>query len=287
VKSFILPVIAVLAWLGGGAIPAEAAIETVKHMEALAVYPAEIRGATAEVLLHPDLLLKLAQLREESKAQFNKLMANYPKKNQEMVWKILHYRKLWRDLEANAGSPATTQDLLKSYPKDIQKMVPDLIKEQPDIIAKVSALEKQTYQSFYRLISTADPKTQAVFKTVGKHSEIFSILSEALGITASTKEVSPELKQKAKDLSLQLVAMNVNNAETSSKAKISGSNDNAASTLKSAEATFNRDADLQMDEDPFPKGANVAEATYTQYPFYNSYTGRFYYPYWYGFPFWW
>lgn len=265
---------------------AQAAAEVADPVQALGIYPADIRAATAEVLQHPDVLLKLEKYRETVRAEFKNLISPYPQKTQETVWHLVPYRKLWRGLGANSGSAEATQDLLKSYPKDVQDLANYLLKNSPDIIGKVVAMEKQTYQQYYKMISGLDPKAQAAFRTVGAHSGILSILSKALDLSAGGTEPSPELKQKSQKLANELLALNKEGKSAGSTANANSSG--ASATLSAERNKFQEAADSQMDQDPYTEGAIQATVTFAPNPNYNNATGSFYpnYPYWYGNPFW-
>jgi hypothetical protein len=256
----------------------QAAAETLDPIKALGIYPADIRAATAEVLQHPDVLLKLEKFREKSRAEFKNLISPYPQKTQETVWQLVPYRKLWRGLGANLGSEEATEELLKSYPKDIRDRANYLLKNNPDIIGKVVAMEKKTYQQFFQMISGMDPQAQAAFRTVGQRSGIFSVLSKALNLSSGGTEPTPELKQKSQNLANELLALNKGGKPAGPTANVNSSD---ASAILSAESKkFNEAADSQMDQDPYTEGATQVNVDF-------GYEGRYYpsYPYWYGTPY--
>jgi len=157
-------------------------------LQALKVFPADIRSATAEVLRHPGILVALEKYRQVAKARFGELLAAYPQKTQENARLLVPYRKLWRGLGAYLGNENETEELLKPYSKEVQNAADYLLKNNPDVIGKVVKLEKETYQHFFQMISGLDPETQAAFKKVGQQSGIFGVLSNALNLASEGKE---------------------------------------------------------------------------------------------------
>jgi len=257
----------------------QAADATVSPLQALSIYPADVRAAIAAVLQRPDVLLDLEKYRKVARAQFGELLALYPQKTQETVKQLVPYRRLWRGLGAYQGSEQDTQQLLKSYPKDVRDLANYLLKNSPDILGKVVRLEKETYQHFFSMISGLDPQTQADFKKVGQHSGILSILSDALNLGSEGKAPSAELKQKSQDLANQLLALNKDGRPK--KTSASSNPSEASATLDAASQKFNDRLNSQLDQDPYSDDAVEATVTYSHNGSYNSPLGGPYHPYWY------
>jgi len=265
--SFVLP------------IDAYAAEESVNPIQALKIYPSDIRAAIASVLQHPEVLLELEQYRQVVRAKFKELLAPYPQKTQETVRQLVPYRKLWRGLGLYLGSEKDTQELLKAYPKEIQNLAKYLLENNPDIIGKVASMEKETYQHFHQMLSGLDPQTQAAFRKVGEHSGIFSILSLALNLGAEEKPPSPELKQKSQNLANQLLALNKDGKSARSESNANSSD--ASATLDAAHKKFTEDLNRQIDQDPYSDNAIQATVGFSPNPYYGNSMGGLPYPYWY------
>jgi len=256
------------------------AADSADPIQALKIYPADIRAAIAEVLQHPDVLIELEKYRQVARAQFKEILAAYPQKTQDTVRQLVPYRKLWRGLGTYLGSEKETQDLLKAYPKNVQDLANYLLKNNPDVIGKVVDMEKKTYQQFFQIISGLNPQAQAAFKKAGQHSGILSVLSDALNLASAASPPSAELKQKSQALANQLLALNADGKPTGFTPGANASD--AELALHASKDKMTDRLDSQIDQDPYSENSIQATVTFSPDPYYNAYMGgRHVNPYWY------
>lgn len=94
-----------------------------KSIEAIALYPEDIRLAVLEVASHPAQMITIKRLQEESQQDFRNLVERYPRETQEAIWDLTRFDGL---MEAIAASDLTRQSLdaiIKSYPPEISETV--------------------------------------------------------------------------------------------------------------------------------------------------------------------
>ncbi len=258
-------------------------------IQALSIYPADIRQATVGALAYPGTLVQLAQIQAKTSAAFRSLIASTPQETQKELWKLLRYPKLVEDLAA--FGPQTGQSVKQldaAYPKDLQPITADLAKNHYDLLKQTANLNRQAGQEFAQVLQGLPAKAQKDFQTLAGHSEIFHILSQSLKLTA----ISPEdFKKDPKPLTqqAQALAQKLQQAPTAAHPENWQGNaqddPKAVAELQKAATQFERQNDAELDQDPHPKGAVQATVGYTPYSSVFTPVG-WAYPFWFGWPAW-
>lgn len=60
-------------------------------IEAIVLYPEQIRTAIPEASLHPELIVRVASLQEAASASFDGLLAEYPRDQQQAIWDLTRF----------------------------------------------------------------------------------------------------------------------------------------------------------------------------------------------------
>lgn len=258
-------------------------------IQALSVYPADIRQATVGVLAYPGTLVQLAQIRAKTSAAFRTLLATAPQDTQKKLWRLLRYPKLVEDLAAfGPQSGKSVKQIDAAYPKDLQPIASDFSQNHYDLLRKTADLNRQAGQEFREAIQTLPEPAQQNFQTVAAHSEIFHILSQSLQLDKTTPE---SFKKDPKPLTqkAQAFAQQLQQAPTAAHPenwKGSPQDDpKAVAALQKAATQFEKQNDAELDEDPNPKGAVQANVGFTPYSSVFVPVG-WAYPFWFGWPDW-
>lgn len=258
-------------------------------VQALSVYPADIRQATVGVLAYPGTLVQLAQIQAKTSAAFRTVLATAPQDTQKKLWRLLRYPKLVEDLAAfGPQSGKSVKQIDAAYPKDLQPIASDLSQNHYDLLRKTADLNRQAGQEFRQALQTLPDPAQKNFQTVAAHSEIFHILSQSLQLDKaapdSFKKDPKPLTQKAQALAQQLQqAPTAAHPETWKGS--AGDDPKAVAALQKTATAFEKQNDAELDEDPNPKGAVQANVGFTPYSSVFVPVG-WAYPFWFGWPDW-
>lgn len=258
-------------------------------VQALSVYPADIRQATVGVLAYPGTLVQLAQIQAKTGAAFRTLLATAPQDTQKKLWQLLRYPKLVEDLAAFGPQTAkSVKQIDASFPKDLQPIASDLAQNHYDLLRKTADLNRQAGQEFNQALQSLPGPAQKNFQTVAAHSEILHILSQSLQLDKTTPESFKKdpkpLTQKAQALGQQL--QQAPTAAHPENWKGSPQDDpKAVAALQKAATQFEKQNDAELDEDPNPKGAVQANVGFTPYSSVFVPVG-WAYPFWFGWPDW-
>lgn len=269
--------------------PATAPAKAPSAIQALSVYPADIRQATVGVLGYPGTLVQLAQLQAKTSSAFRNQLAAAPQDTQKKLWQLLKYPKLVEDLAARGPqTKKSAKQINPSYPKDLQAIASDLSINHYDLLKQTAALNRQAGQEFSQVLQPLPEPAQKNFQTVAAHSEIFHILSQSLqlkDVTSESFKKDPKpLTQKAQSLAQQL--QQAPTAAHPENWKGSPQDDpKAVAALQKAATQFEKQNDEELDEDPNPKGAVQANVGFTPYSSVFTPIG-WAYPFWFGWPDW-
>lgn len=254
---------------------------------AISVYPADIRQATQTTLNYPSTLVQLGQIQAKSSGNFKKLSASLSPELQKKLWQVIRYPRLLQDL-VDLGPNGDSSSLISNYPKEVQVAAKELLKNNFDLLRQTSQVGNQAQDQFRSALQSLPAPAQSAFQSVAGHSEIFHVLNQALGLSktdpASFKKNPQALTQEAQKLSALIASAPPSTPQKNIQAQ-SGDNPQALSTLSQADKSFKAQNDYELDQDPHPKGARVANIGYTPDSSLFVPIG-WAYPFWFGWPDW-
>ena len=248
-------------------------------VDALILYPEDVRSAMFEASLHPEGLVRLEALQNEYNKSFADLMGQYPKDEQEKYWNIVRYNGLVQKLvHGKRKSENEIQEILKNYPQEIHKTALDLGRNKHDELVNISKMEDAFHAQFSGIINAYPPKTRDAFSKLLEVPEVLSILQENISLVVLVGEAyrkNPELvKQKTDSVSLEVARQNAENVKEWSKTL--EENPEAAAELKSAAKDYAKEYGYDDEQYSQPKQKEVVEIHHYYEP----------YPYWFGYPWW-
>jgi hypothetical protein len=260
---------------------------------AISVYPADIRQNTQSTLNYPSTLVQLGQIQGKSSGEFKKLTASLSPDLQKKLWQVIRYPRLLRDL-VDMGPQGDSSSLISNYPKEVQTAAKDLLKNNFPLLRQSADIGAKAQAQFASAIQSLPAPAQSAFQSVAGHSEIFQVLNRALGLSstdpASFKKNPEPLTQNAQKLAGLIAAAPPSSPQKKIEAQ-AGDDPKAVATLSKADQSFKAQNDYELDQDPHPKGARVANVGYTPdsslfIPIGWAYPFWFGYPDWDPFPFW-
>jgi hypothetical protein len=124
-------------------------------VDALVLYPQETRMAILEACLHPELLVKINRVQQNSQSAFTTLVEKHPREVQEAVWDLVRYPKLI-DRIVIAG-PKTRDELTviaKDYPEEIRASLVETGLNQFALLSEIRDLGNEATMTFEGILFT-------------------------------------------------------------------------------------------------------------------------------------
>ncbi len=254
---------------------------------AISVYPADVRQASQTTLSYPGTLVQLGQIQAKSSADFKKLSESLSPDLQKKLWQVVRYPRLLQDL-VDLGPNGNNASLISNYPKATQEAAKELAKSNFEVLRQSAEIGNKAQGQFGSAIQGLPAPAVAAFQSVAGHSEIFQVLNQALGLSkidpSAFKKNPQPLTQEAQKLSGLIAAAPPSSPQKTIKGG-AGDNPQAVATLNKADQSFEAQNDYELDQDPHPKGARVANVGYTPYASVFEPVG-WAYPFWFGWPTW-
>lgn len=263
-----------------------------KSIEAVALYPEEIRNAVLEVASHPAVMVKLKRLQESSKVRFQELLQEYSRDKQELIWDLSRFDPLLAEIALSDRSLQELQNLAQPYPEEVAKQVLALNPEDFILIENVVHLKMEVEEAAFQLIESEDPGLLDQYDILLENPEVLDIMFGEMDLAILVGDLYRTdrkwVMQKADSLNLALAAQNSRDLEDWKKAlsddpearrELLASMGEYAEEYPFDDVYYDQNADLaEMDEREVY--THISEYYFYHYPFW------FGYPYWYEYPRW-
>lgn len=255
----------------------EQSIKNDSAINAIALYPLELRNSILKVCGEPQGLLKMESLQKNSKERFRKILSAYPQEEQKKLWDLTRYPGLVEKLVKDGdGKKRKIEPLLKDFPKDIHETALTYGVSHHKTLESIDNLEKSIQSDFAEIIKTYPPEQQTAFRDVLGHPEVIDLLGKNMHMTVLWGDVhkrNPQLvKTKLDALGTDLAAKN-------------------AKSLKDWKEGLEKDPEAKKEFEESAKeyakeqGYSDDELIVNNPNSINVYVHP--YPYWYGTPWWW
>ncbi len=275
--------------------------EDQEAIEALVLYPEATRNDILEATLHPELLIRIRAIQQETGQQFQDLITPYPKEVQQMLWDLTRYPDLIRRmtmLERNDNKGLN--QVLENYPEVIYQRAKDAFSNYYSVLKRIDDIEQASNAAFANLLKGYAPRTQEAYKALLKLPEVLTILSDHIDLVVIAGDLyrkDPALiRHKADSLNL-VVAQQQARDLADWKASLE-SNTNIDEDLAAVGEEFAgeygyddeyydyRGDDLYYDE-AVNEPVVIREYYYYNYPYWFGYPTWYVYPRWRPYPLWW
>jgi len=249
-------------------------------VNALVLYPSEIRDYIFEATQYPEALVKISSIQKRTSQSFRKLVENYPKEVQVELWDLTRYPGLIHGLAdlQKKDYQRPLDDLLKEYPGIIHERSKAALKNYRSIIIEMDKLALAGESAFKEVIKKYPEKGQTALEKMIELPEVLSILTDNVKMMIMVGDVynsDPEwIRRKADSLALEVArSMTIELDEWKEKVE---NDSQAINQLKSVAKEYTND--LGEDDLYYPGEEDEVETTIYYY--------EAYYPYWYGYPYW-
>jgi hypothetical protein len=273
--------------------------ENQKSIDALALYPEDIRLAILETAKYPEVLIKMQSIREKTSAAFRTLIEDYPRNTQEVFYDFTRYPGLVSDLVARQNNREALRQTLEVLPQNKQSDALGVAERQAGTLSKINDLNRTAQGAYDNLIAGYPAPAQNAFRTLLGLPEVVDILNEDLRFTILVGDVYREDPAWAirKMDSLNLAVARSHAAEQEEWKK---NIENDPETQQELQAAANEYAneygytdeiyDIVNDDlyaDPGPAPTRVVYQYQYAYPYWFGYPWWSPQPWWRPYPYWW
>ncbi len=268
--------------------------ENKKSVEALVLYPSETRLAILEATKHPEVLIKMQDIREKTSAAFRTLIEDFPRTTQEVFYDLSRYSGLTESLVSQKNSTAGLHKALEALPEDKRDDAFGVVTRQMPTLEKINDLNQTTRRAFDRLTAGYPAAAQRAFEHLLGLPEVIDLLNEDLRFTILVGETyrdNPAWVIHEMD-SLNLAVARSHAAELEDWKKSIENDPEAKAELQSAAneyASENGYASDDYDNDDLYSRRDdiVVHHYYEPYPYWYGYPWWEPYPRWHPYPWWW
>ena len=259
-------------------------------MNALVLYPSEVRTDIFEACEYPSAIVDIATLQKKTSNDFAGLISSYSKDKQEFFWNVSRYPKLVTDLvEGGRKSDEHINAIVSLYPSDIHEAAMKYGGSEYDELQLIENLNNQTNSQFAQIISDYPPVTQNALRALLQYPEILSLLNDHLDLTVRVgghyRKDPQEVINRANERNAEEVKQNTEDAEAWKQNM--QQNPDEANDLKNASADYATENGYTTDEiNTAPDPDYINNYTCSPYSYWFGYPTWYPYSYWYPYPFW-
>jgi hypothetical protein len=271
-----------LTWQTGQAQPDQALLrelaeENKQSVEALALYPEDVRLSILEAAKEPVLLVRMQNLRAKTSAAFRTLIEDYPRDDQARFYDFSRYPGLPGALAAAEDARALAE-AAAVLPENQRAEAIAFARGNRATLRKIGELFHTSNQAFETLIQPYPPATRQAFQALLDLPEVVDLLNEDLRLTVLAGDLyreNPAWVIQKMD-SLHLATARAHAEETEAWKKALAEDPQARSELQEAAQTYSAET-YGYDDVDYPDGPEVVVVDYAVFhP----------YPYWFGYPWW-
>jgi hypothetical protein len=161
------------------------AVEQNAGIEAIALYPEEIRDAVLEASTHPELVVRVAALQDRSSASFEALLASSTRPQQEAIWELTRFPDLIDQLvQGDVKSNGEIRQILQDYPQEIHQTALKYGRTEYSLLADIYVLNDGTGEQFEALVAGYPRTAQNSYRTLLEYPEVLDLLADDMDLTA-------------------------------------------------------------------------------------------------------
>ncbi|HLP95185.1 MAG TPA: hypothetical protein VK168_14175 [Saprospiraceae bacterium] len=260
--------------------------ENKKSVEALVLYPVETRLAILEATRHPELLIKMQDMKLRTSQAFQTLIEDFPRSTQDVFYDLSRYPGLTERLVMHQQDARALRKDLELLPEFKREDAFGVATRQMATLIQIQQLDQTTNAAFARLMSGYTISTRKAFEHLLQMPEVVDLLNEDLRFTILVGETyrdNPGWVIQQMD-SLNLVVARSHAEELDNWQKTIENDPAAQAELQAASREYAKENgyiretsdDLYADEGYYSEEDEPAAV----YHYYEPY------PYWYGYPWW-
>jgi hypothetical protein len=251
-------------------------------LKAIAPYDESVRNDILIAAQYPDVLAKLAAIREKSSAGFQQIIQHYPQKKQNWFYEVSRYPELMHKLATlprKTSREAIDGMLANINPSpELKEAAWKLYNNHHNDLLKADNLNEEASNSFQGMIALLNPDAQQAFKTLEEMPDVLSLLNDHSDLVTRLGE---RFKANPADVRNDLATIH-DQIDAQNKEELAAyqdelkQNPQAMQELSQASQEYASQGGYSY---PAPTGDKVVN-------YGSPYSYWFGYPYWYGSPMW-
>lgn len=251
-------------------------------LKAIAPYNDAVRNDILVATQYPDVLGKLAAIREKSSVGFQQIIQNYGQKKQNWFYEISRYPQLMHKLATlpRRTSRETVDGMVANVDQssELKEAAWKLYNNHHSDLVAVDNLNEEASSSFQGMIALLDPDAQQAFKTLEEMPDVLSLLNDHSDLVTRLgerfKDNPGDVRNDLENIHDQIEAQN--KEELAAYQDELKQNPQAMQELSQASQEYASQGGYSY---PVPTGDKVVN-------YGSPYSYWFGYPYWYGSPMW-
>lgn len=149
--------------------------------QTLGQYPEEVREAVCAVAVHPELLVRLGRIQQQSSGDFAELLEPYGRKDQEALWDLARFPGLVEALaDIDYRDDEQLNEVLDQYPAQIGPVARKWARRDARLLADIAALNEQAARSSETLFSAYPSQAQVQARLLLQYPELVELLAKDL-----------------------------------------------------------------------------------------------------------
>lgn len=271
------------------------AFEEQEIIEALVLYPKDIRESIFKASTSPEVIIKMASIQSRTSKQFKNLVLDYPEEVQKAIWEMTRYPNLINQL---VEQPENSKEIIEQYPEQVRDESRMIIQDEFLLLKEVHWLNTLSESTFKNVLDPLPQESKLVFYELIQYPEILDLLSQNIELTilgGDFYKKDPDLVRHHAD-SLNLYIVRQQAVELEDWKEQLENDPKAMEDLKQVteefaneydfgdvSATAGKDKeiidDLYYDDEEYDYEYDEQEVQRVEYQYYH-------YPYWFGYPYW-
>lgn len=260
--------------------------ENKKSIEALALYPPDIRLNILEATKYPEVLIKMQNLRDKTSAAFQRLIEDYTRDEQAVFYDLTRYPGLISTLAENRQDADRMRQSLIVLPDIDRQKAEKLVVWNGPLFVKIDNLNQTSASALDQLFGNYPAPAQRALRSLLDLPEVVDILNDDLRFTVLVGDVYKEspawVLQKVDSLNLVVAR---NHAAELENWKQEVENDPIAQ--KELQSAAHEYAIEYGYEEDYYNRPSFAHNYYAAYPYWYGYPWWEPYPRWRPYPYWW
>ncbi|MCP5468205.1 MAG: hypothetical protein H7A32_02935 [Deltaproteobacteria bacterium] len=265
--------------------------ENPELIENYVTYPSDVQKNILEAAKEPQLLVRAQDLQENSKANFQQLLAGYSQNEQSKIWNIVRYPELVKEItQGGKKSSKTLKKIAKRYPSSVQKDILDTGRKHYNTLVKIDALYRETSRQANGIMINYPNSTQRAFRELLTYPEVISAMNEDLNFTVLMGEAYQEnpraVSQIFREENIRITRRN-NEALEDWRRELENDPE-AMQELRQSANEFNQEAGYLESEIAPPQNTSTVlfSLSINAFPYWFGYPTWYSYGYWRPYPSW-
>ena len=181
-------------------------------IQAIALYPQKERAAILEASTHPEILVRMENIRRNTEKQFKDKIMNLPEEDQRKMYNLVRYPDLVDAICKNQEKLSNKEltALLKTYPVEIHEDAEHIQKKYFDLLRDIQHLYKDADDAFHSMLSSYPEPARQAYWSLLKLPGVVTILTDHISMTILLGDI---YKSNPQQLMQELDSLNIVVAE--------------------------------------------------------------------------